>query len=70
MPGKLLQRACGKGNWSAVVIVGRRVLPMLLLAYVNSCLCYWSGYDLGRLHIIYRRLPRLENHRLGFEPLC
>jgi hypothetical protein len=65
MPGNLPQRGgCGKGNWPVVAIAAGRVLPMLLVRLglgeiTHYFLASWPP----------SRLPRLENRRLGFEPL-
>src|SRR6266851_5677335 len=69
MPGNLpLRGGCGKGNWPVVAIADR----------CWPCLAYVTGSDQDLREITYyflaswppSRLPRLENRRLGFEPLC
>jgi hypothetical protein len=70
MPGNLPQRrSCRRGNWPVVAIADRGwpclahvILPVRLgLGEITHCfLALWHP----------SRLPRLENRRLGFEPLC
>ena len=67
MPGSLPQRGgCGKGKWPVAAIADRcwPFLPMLLVRLglgeiTHSFLASWPP----------GRLSRLENRRLGFEPL-